>query len=299
MTETSNTRITRLLTLVPWLAAHSGVSKAAAAEHFGLTVKQLEADLELVTFTGPGIYGGDLVDVYFDDETITVYDSQGLDRPLELTADEIAALLLGLRALQQLPDADQPAIASAISKLNSAYEQPAELEIDITTPDVAAVVAEAIASNRTLEITYVHPLRDDHTERVITPIRMFGADGADYVESWCHVAEAHRTFRIDRILTCRIGEPAVPVPPSGPVSEPIAVAVVNVQPHAQHVLERVKADVTTTDTGIRAEIGYSDERWVTQWAIAGGGGITVVQPPHIQEQVGLRAEAALLAYGSI
>ena len=73
MAETSNVRLARLLTLVPWLTAHSGVSKAAAAAHFGLTIEQLESDLELITFTGPGLYGGELVDIYFDDETITVY----------------------------------------------------------------------------------------------------------------------------------------------------------------------------------------------------------------------------------
>ena len=299
MAETSNSRLTRLLTLVPWLTAHSGVSKAAAAAHFGLTVKQLEADLELITFTGPGIYGGELVDLYFEDETITVYDSQGFDRPLELTADEASTLLLGLRALQQLPDADQGAIASAMSKLTSAYSTPNELAIEITTPQAGNLIAEAINTGRDLELTYVHPLRDDHTERTITPLRLFSADGADYVEAWCHLAEAHRTFRLDRIVECRLGGPRSPVPAPAGNAAPVSRAVVAVEPRVEHVLEQVDAHITAGSNPIRAEIGYADERWLVQWAVAAGAGVRVVQPAHAQDLVRARAESALLAYGEL
>ena len=299
MAEASNTRLTRLLTLVPWLTAHNGVSKAAAAEHFGLTVKQLEADLELITFTGPGIYGGELIDLYFEDETITVYDSQGFDRPLELTADEASTLLLGLRALQQLPDADHAAIASAMTKLTSAYATPTELAIEITTPQAGNLIAEAITTGRDLELTYVHPLRDDHTQRTITPFRLFSADGADYVEAWCHLAEAHRTFRLDRILECRLGGPRSTVPTPTGTAAPVARAVVAVEPRVEHVLEHVEARVTAGAHPIHAELGYADERWLVQWAVSAGAGVQVVEPAHVRELVRERAESALLAYGAL
>ena len=136
---------------------------------------------------------------YFDDETITVYDSQGFDRPLQLTADEIATLLVGLRALQQLPDVDAATVASCIEKLSTDGHSASDLMVNVTTPNAASIVAEAIRENRDLEIEYLHPLRDDTTLRTITPLRLFSATGADYVEAWCHTAEAHRTFRIDRI----------------------------------------------------------------------------------------------------
>lgn len=298
MAETSNSRLARLLTLIPWLTAHSGVSKAVAAAHFDISVAQLEADLELVTFTGPGLYGGELVDIYFDDETITVYDSQGLDRPLHMTGDEVSALLLGLRALQQLPDIDTQAVASAITKL-SGEAIASELAVDLQPAEVASLVAQAIKTKRKLQIEYLHPLRDDSTRRTIAPLALFTSDGADYVHAWCELAQAHRTFRLDRMQRCEIGEAQSDIPDEPVAHEPREVADVDVEPWAQHVLEGVPARVIAADRTIHAEIEYSDERWLVQWLVAAGSGVTVRSPAAAQETARRRAEAALLAYGAV
>lgn len=299
MAETSNVRLARLLTLVPWLTAHSGVSKAAAAAHFDLSVEQLESDLELITFTGPGVYGGELVDIYFDDETITVYDSQGLDRPLRLTADEVSTLLVGLRALQQLPDIDAESVASCIDKLTNGGDDARDLVVTVTTPDAAGVVADAIRTQRDLDIEYVHPLRDDTTHRTITPLRLFSAQGADYVEAWCHTAEAHRTFRIDRMLSCALAGARSTVPAPTPTAPLRARARVRVQPWAQHVLEGVPATVHVDGSDVHADVEYSDERWLVQWSIAAGSGIAITEPAPAQRLARQHAEAALLAYAAV
>lgn len=299
MAESSNVRLTRLLTLVPWLAAHSGVSKRDAAAHFDLTLEQLEADLALITFTGPGVYGGELVDLYFDDETITVYDSQGLDRPLRLTADEIAALLVGLRALQQLPDTDAVAIAGCLEKLGATGESATDLAVSVQAPHVAQTIGEAIATRRDATIEYLHPLRDDTTVRRITPMRLFSANGADYVEAWCHAVEAQRTFRLDRILACTLDGSRSQVPGPGADTPLRDRATVSVQPHAQHVLEGIPAKILETDPIIRAEIEYSDERWLVQWLLSAGGGVRLLKPSAVQEVAVQRAEAALLAYAAV
>lgn len=299
MAENSNVRLGRLLTLIPWLTAHSGVSKDVAARHFGLTVEQLEADLELITFTGPGVYGGELVDIYFDDETITVYDSQGLDRPLRLSGDEISTLLVGLRALQQLPDVDAATVARCIDKLSSTGERATDVEVLVRTPDVARVLGDAIRTNRDVEIEYLHPLRDDATRRTITPQRLISAQGADYVEAWCHAAEAHRTFRLDRMLSCVLAGPRSAVPTVDKTPSTHALARVVVQPWAQHVLEGVPAAVSVSDGVIRAEVEYADDRWLVQWAIAAGSGVLVTEPIDVQARARQRADAALLAYAAV
>lgn len=298
MAETSNARLARLLTLIPWLTAHSGVSKAVAAAHFDITVAQLEADLELVTFTGPGLYGGELVDIYFDDETVTVYDSQGLDRPLHMTGDEISALLVGLRALQQLPDIDTHAVAGAITKL-SGESVTSELAVDVQPAEVALLVAQAIRARRVLHIEYLHPLRDDSTRRTITPLALFSSDGADYVHAWCELAQAHRTFRLDRMQRCELGGAQSALPDEPVASGPRETAEVDVEPRAQHVLEGVPARVIGTDSHIHAVVEYSDERWLVQWLVAAGSGVTVRQPVAAQEAARRRAEAALFAYGTV
>ena len=300
MAESSPDRLARLLTLVPWLTAHSGVSKRTAAEHFGLTVEQLESDLNLISFTGPGLYGGELVDLYFEDETITVFDSQGLDRPLQLTSEEVSTLLIGLRALQQLPDVDMESIASAISKLTTVGTADAEVSFDVVTPDAAAVIADAINRSHDVDIEYVHPLRDDTTTRSITPLRLFSADGADYVEAWCHTAEALRTFRLDRMLRCTIGNTTGSVPKAEPAVEArTRVATVRVAASSRHVLEGIAARVTAEGEVVEAQVDFADDRWLALWAIAVGGGVDIIDPSGVQIAARERAAAALLAYGTI
>lgn len=300
MAESSPDRLARLLTLVPWLTAHSGVSKAVAAAHFGLSVDQLEADLNLISFTGPGLYGGELVDLYFEDETITVFDSQGMNRPLQLTPDEVSTLLIGLRALQQLPDTDVTSIASAMNKLNATAQDVTDVAFDVVTPNASTVIADAIRDHRDVEIEYAHPLRDDTSSRRITPLRLFNADGADYVEAWCHVAEANRTFRLDRVLRCTITGPSAETHDlEAPTPTTYKQARVRVPLAARHVLESAPAQVIAETDVVDAVVEYADERWLTQWVVAAGGGVEIVDPSGPQQAARDRAAAALLAYGEM
>ena len=72
--ETAGARLSRLLAVVPWLAANDGVSIAEAARHFGVTEKQLSDDLWLLICTGrPGHLHGDLVDIQFWDEDGSIH----------------------------------------------------------------------------------------------------------------------------------------------------------------------------------------------------------------------------------
>ena len=114
--DTAATRLSRLLALVPWLSAHEGVTIDEAAAHFDVTPDQLQNDLWLLICTGrPGHQHGDLVDIQFWDEDgrITVVDAQTLDRPLRLSPDEAASLLVALRVLAQVPGPhDRAALAA-------------------------------------------------------------------------------------------------------------------------------------------------------------------------------------------
>lgn len=298
MAESSNDRLRRLLTLVPWLAAHSGVSKVEAAQHFGLTLTQLEADLSLITVTGPGLYGGQMVDLYFDDETITVYDAQGLLEPVHLTSDESAALILGLQALQQLPDMDPGIVASLIGKLGGEDAAPG-VEVRIPASPLVSTITEALAAGHALRITYVHPLRDDATERVVTPIRVVTRDGVDYLHGWCHTAEAQRTFRLDRMTRCEaVAAPAIPVPEDRP-DTPQQMARIEVAPTHEYLLEHVPANVRSRGQLIEADVRYSDERWLIQWLLECGPHVRCVEPAHVVAGVTSSARAGLAGYAAL
>src|SRR5919202_3077945 len=101
---TSVDRLGRLLNLVPYLLARPGIAVAEAAADLGVTERQLREDLELLWVCGlPGYGPGDLIDMAFDGDRVTVTYDAGSDRQLRLTQDEDAALVVALRMLAETP----------------------------------------------------------------------------------------------------------------------------------------------------------------------------------------------------
>ncbi len=115
-------RLPRLLALVPYLQARPGISVAEAAADFGVTEAQLRRDLTLLWMCGlPGHGPGDLIDLSFEGDSVSVVFDAGMSRPLRLTAEEALALVVALRTLAETPGlADTDAVQRALAKVETA-----------------------------------------------------------------------------------------------------------------------------------------------------------------------------------
>ncbi len=314
--DTAASRLSRLLALVPWLSAHPGVTVDDAAAHFGVTPTQLQADLNLLICTGrPGHMHGDLVDIQFwdEDQRIYVLDPQTLARPLRLSPDEAAALLVALRLLAQVPGThDRDALASATSKLESAAGEAlraadglsvaADTAVD---PAVAEAVAHALAQGRRLHIGYVGAV-DERTERDVDPMRLLTLEGRSYLEAWCLRAEAVRTFRLDRIDAIEVLDVASAVPED---AVPVDLAAGALRPSGERVTLALAPSVSwiaedypvesvdpMPDGRLQVALPVADERWLQRLLLRTGDAVEVLDRPDIAERVRVEAAAALAAY---
>lgn len=304
MAETSAQRLSRLLALVPWLEQHQDVSISEAAEHFGVSAQQLERDLWLTICCGlPGHGPEDLIDIQFWDEDgrITVVDPQTLDRPLRLTASESTALLVGLRLLAQVPGAhDRSVIASVTAKLEQAAghadETPAVVFEDLQ-PGVADALHAAIAQHRAVRIVYAGATRDEVTERVVDPVEIVEYQGRRYLHGWCRVANAQRTFRLDRMRSVALlDEPATPVTLAPAGVAPVGTAVrMRIRPGARWLLETLEfADVMPTgDAEVEATLVVAEPAWVVRLVLGQAGQAIVLEPPEVRDLVRAAAEESL------
>ena len=69
----------------------------------------------------PGHGPGDLIDLSFEGETVSVIFDAGMSRPLRLSAEEALALVVALRTLAETPGiADSDAVQRALAKVESA-----------------------------------------------------------------------------------------------------------------------------------------------------------------------------------
>lgn len=293
-------RITRLLALVPWLRAHDGITIDEAALHFGVSSEQLEKDLWLLVVCGVPGYGPDqLIDIdFWDDGHIHVRDPQTLDVPLRLSYEESAALIIALRLLAQLPGAPD-AVHTALDRLMEA----ADLDhVDVVVgegvrPDVREAIDHAQAGQRLLHIEYGSGTDGTIRARTIEPGRLTSIDGRHLLFAYCREAEAERTFRLDRILTARVGEPFGVRDLAPGSTEPMS-AVLLLDPAAQWVADvhPVTESVELPDGRRRVRISVYQPSWLVSLALRLGGSAEVLEPPALRALVADAAQAAATAY---
>lgn len=316
-------RLARLLNLVPYLLARPGIRIAEAAADLGVTERQLREDLELLWVCGlPGYGPGDLIDMAFDGDRVTITYDAGIDRPLRLTPDEATALVVALRMLAETPGvANREAVERALAKIEAAVG-------DLAGPPVAVrmsgdgerieALRAAVLRRRALRITYYAAARDETTERTVDPLRVLMVAGRAYLEAWCRRAEAVRLFRVDRIdAFTELDEPAVIPPQAKPYdrsegvfrpSPDLPLVTLRVGRSGRWITEYYPCERIERGSGDAAGVDgdewlvalrVSDLDWAQRLVLGLGPDVTVVDPPELVERIRAQARAALDAYAAV
>lgn len=207
-------KLTFLLSLVPYLMDHDRVSVPAVAEHFGVTPERVRDAVNLIAMSGvPGetrqYLHGDLFDIQWDEfennDTIVLTHLVAIDDSPRFSAREAAALIAGLQYLSALPEnGDTDAIASLMAKLTrSSTGAPTQLAVSRTDTDVAiSAIQAAVRAGTQVEFDYLSA-RGSAEHRCVDPLRIESVDNDWYLRGWCHVRQAMRTFRLDRMSNLR------------------------------------------------------------------------------------------------
>jgi len=306
-------RLGRLLNLVPYLLARPGIRVAEAAADLEVTEKQLKEDLELLWVCGlPGYGPGDLIDMAFDGDRVTITYDAGIGRPLRLTPDEALALVVALRMLVETPGlANRDAVERALAKIESAAGELADTPVAVRLPgdhDRLATIRGAVERRRALRLTYYTATRDSTSERVVDPMRVLVVGGRAYLEAWCRMAQAVRRFRVDRIDgLVELEEPAAPPPQARPtdVSDGIfqpttdlPLVTLRVGRSARWITEYYPCESvqeTSPDVWL-VSLRVTDLTWACRLVLGLGPDVAVVSPPELTAQIREQARAALEAY---
>ncbi|MFE2560716.1 WYL domain-containing protein [Streptomyces sp. NBC_00090] len=307
----------RMLSLVTYLRERPGAHVADVARAFGITEDELISDLDVLPMCGTSFRGGDLLDIDTDGDRIWWHNPDDVAAPLRLAADEATALLVAARAVATLPglrESDRDALLRATAKLEAAAGEAAgaSSRLSVTFESEGGVFAEvdrAISERRRLWVRYYSPARDELTEREVDPIRLF-AVGHTYMEAWCRLSEARRTFRLDRVVEIRLlDEHAAPpelelrdlseglVQPSADDPE----VVVEVGPGGRWVAEYYPHDRADElpDGGLRITLRTPDPASLRRLALRLGSDGRIVEPRELADSAREAATAALAAYEGV
>jgi len=312
--STSSTRLERLLALVPYLLAHPGSRLPDLARTFGVPVRQLRRDLDLIFVCGlPGHSPGDLIEVWFGPEdTVSVTNADTIRRPLRLSTDEALALIVALRTLADVPAVEgDDAVLRALAKIETAAGEAAEqagrvaVAVEVE-PAVVATARGALARRRRVHLAYYVPGRDETTERDVDPMRLLVTAGRTYLQGWCHRAEDIRTFRTDRIVSLvELDEPADPPPGARALPDALftpspadRLVTLQLAPRARWVADYYPCEsvTETSDGGLVVELRSRETAWLVRLAMRLGSQASVLAPPELADEVRSSAARALAGY---
>ena len=311
---TAGDRLTRLLAVIPWAAAHPGSTIDELADRFSYRPDQLLSDLtDIVHYVGVPPYTPDtMIEVAIKRDRVWINYADYFNRPLRLTPEEGFALLAAGRALLEsdtsaTDDDDSSPLLRALTKLGSALGASSQsLDIRLGTADdaVLARLRDAVAERQAVHIDYYSYSRDRRTERVIEPDRVFSDDGQWYVSGHCRLAGAARVFRLDRIARAEtLDEHFEPRPPSGglPLADPdvaLPEVVIDIAPEAGWVEAYYPhRGAHDTDEGWRrVRLPVSAPEWLERLLVRlGPHARIVVAPPGLGDARRAEPAARILA----
>lgn len=316
-TTGASDRLSRLLAMVPYLLARQGVPLAEAARHFEITEDELVKDLELLFVCGlPGHMPDDLIEADWQSGHVYLDNADTIARPLRLGLDEAVTLLVGLRTLASAPGAgDRDALDGALAKLSEATGDAGRAagSVAVALDDdvegsVLAAARTALASRRRLHLRYLVPGRDEATERDVDPMRVVSLAGRWYLEGWCHRVDDVRLFRLGRVLACEVLDVDGTPPPQArsrdlddelftPSPNDVLVTL-DLGPRSRWLVDhyRPEGSQERPDGRLRVRLRTADTGWLRQLVLRSGGGVVVVAPAEVADQVARDATDALARY---
>jgi proteasome accessory factor C len=317
--ETATDRLSRLLTMVPWLVNRQGIDLAEAARGLGVSVEQLESDLELLFLCGYGQMPDELIDAQWEGGRVFVTNADAIARPLRLGRDEALTLMVGLRALAAVPGlGERDAIERTMAKLEQATGASAaaaeRVDVSIDEGIEAGMLADArraVEGHHRLHLRYLVPGRDESTERDVDPMRVASLDGRWYLEGWCHRAQDTRLFRMDRIEALEVLDVDGTPPLNAQLRDLDAgtftpreddmLVTLKLLPGATWVSDYypVESVRDAEDGSQTVELRTADTLWLRRlvWRLGGRG--IVLAPAELVAEVRAGAQDALAAYESL
>lgn len=310
---TSADQVARLLALVPYLQHHPDAELDATADVFGVSSRQLIADLNVLWYCGlPGGGPGDLIEIDMDAVTdagrIRLSNADYLARPMRFTPDEALSLVVALRTVRELaPASAAPGIDSALAKLEQATGAVAattKVAVASGSAELRDLLAQAISDAVLVRLEYTDAGQELSTP-MVAPVRLIVRDGFGYLQAWSLDRQAWRTYRLDRISTAQpTSEPApeLPEPPEfGPgwlEQRPEAAEVtLRLRPEAAWVAEYYPIrQLRHGDGWLEVDLLVADPGWLRSLLLRLGRSVLTVRPEQAGEAAAEAAGEALEAY---
>ncbi len=307
--------VTRLLTVLDFLQARPQITAAELAQQLQVNTRSVRRyitqlqDLGIPVEAARGCYGGYRLRPGFKLP------------PLMWTEEEALAVTLGLRTVQQLGlTSAAPAVVSALAKVERVLPHALQervqalqetvvfnLEPSPTPSQTAHLLLLSIAAYHGQQIAMWYQAHDGkQTERALDCYSLVYHSGYWYAIGYCHLRQAMRTFRLDRVLRLELGDTSFQRPRNfdGLAYALQAFAAIPARWYAEILLEttleQARCDVPAAfalleerPDGILLRVYDDDLAHVARFLVKLGCPFHVLQPRELLEAIRQLAENML------
>jgi predicted DNA-binding transcriptional regulator YafY len=246
--------------------------------------------------------------------------------PLIFSAEEATVLYMGANLIQEVwGQTHDEAVRSVTAKLDNVL--PDDLRAEVARARQSLVVEgltridyrpwgetlralrRSIMERQPVELSYQSFAQQQETDRVVDPYALAFRWGLWYLVAFCHLRQALRTFRVDRIRALQSQPGTFTIPADFSVQDYLAETMrlepsfkvvidldASVAPQVRewhgHWMEITPHD----DDSITARFDAADLEWATRWSLQQGAAARVIGPPELVERVREAARGILERY---
>lgn len=306
-------RLARLLKLIPFLQANSGISVSDTALLFNISEEQLISDLNLIWLCGlPGYSHLELIDVSYDSGTITIQNAQTIARPMRLGFDDGISLLLAIENLLNIVPSNDALVLNSLRrkilqvlKLNT--ESTSSENLEQLHPDESTVlptIMQALSNPKQLvDFQYYSATLDSSIGIQIIPQRFFVENGFTYLAALTWPSQQYSVFRVDRIERATLISSSAEFPDIDfahlEIEKQTVEVTVEIASPAHWFIEKWGLTALRYDPTRERYVGQIhvfNHSWLIRAALSLGGALEVVAPKSLREEIASAARSALEKY---
>lgn len=295
-------QVNRLFEIIYILLEKENVTAKELAEHFGVSVRTIYRDIDVLSrsnipiYTNQGKGGG-----------INLLDNFVLDKSL-ISEDEQNQILFALQSLEKLNVNNEKMLLDKMSILfNKATRNWIEIDFsswgtDSTQNERFNKLKEAILNKQVVEITYFNSYGEENI-RQVEPLQIWFKDKSWYIKAFCRLKQDYRIFKIARIRDIKILDEHFEKDLPGEKEEKTKFKVISLKLEiSKEMAYRVydefeKENINKNENGdFIVEVEYPENEWVYGYILSFGEYVKVLSPEYAKDIIKKRLEKTIKNY---
>lgn len=295
-------QVNRLFEIIYILLEKENVTAKELAEHFGVSVRTIYRDIDVLSrsnipiYTNQGKGGG-----------INLLDNFVLDKSL-ISEDEQNQILFALQSFEKLNVNNEKMLLDKMSILfNKATRNWIEIDFsswgtDSTQNERFNKIKEAILNKKVVEITYFNSYGEENI-RQVEPLQIWFKDKSWYIKAFCRLKQDYRIFKIARIRDIKIldehFERDLPVEKEEKTKFKVISLKLEISKEMAYRVydEFEKENINKNENGdFIVEVEYPENEWVYGYILSFGEYVKVLSPEYAKDIIKKRLEKTIKKY---